>query len=161
MANTINQKDLHRVVMSCFIYDNEGKYLLVKRAPTEKAFPNQWTVPGGGLEQADYINTKRDGVHSWFNILEKVLKREVKEEVNLEIDSEQYMGNFVFIRPDNIAVVVMRFVARATSSDVVLEDGALVEHAWVTAEEATKYDLIGNMAEEFKYIDEALRQTKK
>ena len=30
-----------------------GKYLIVKRAGWEKAFPEKWTVPGGKLEVLD------------------------------------------------------------------------------------------------------------
>ncbi|MDP2649976.1 MAG: NUDIX hydrolase [bacterium] len=156
MANTVPAKDLHRIVLSCFIYNDEGKYLIIKRAPTHKAFPNKWAVPGGGLEQGDYINNKRDSVHSWFNVLEKVLRREVREETGLEIESEQYFGNFVFIRPDNIAVLVIRFAARKAAGDVVLEDGDSTEYAWVTAKEAATYDLIGNMAQEFRDVDSLL-----
>jgi len=42
------QKAHYLVVTGILIKDN--KFLITKRAPTEKAFPNQWTVPGGKLE---------------------------------------------------------------------------------------------------------------
>jgi len=45
----------HYVVVTCIIV-KDGKFLITKRAPTEKAFPNQWTVPGGKLEASDYQN---------------------------------------------------------------------------------------------------------
>jgi len=47
-----NQK-LHRITSTAIIY-KDGKYLIIKRSPNKKAFPNKWTVPGGGLETDDY-----------------------------------------------------------------------------------------------------------
>lgn len=38
----------HDVVVTGIIVNN-GKFLIAKRSPTEKAFPNQWTVPGEKL----------------------------------------------------------------------------------------------------------------
>ena len=39
------QKAHYLVVTGIILKD--GKFLITKRAPTEKAFPNQWTVPVG------------------------------------------------------------------------------------------------------------------
>lgn len=41
------QKAHYLVVTGILIKDN--KFLITKRTPTEKAFPNQWTVPVGKL----------------------------------------------------------------------------------------------------------------
>ena len=46
MANTVSDNERHRIVMTCIIHDGRGRYLAIKRAPTKKAFPNKWTVPG-------------------------------------------------------------------------------------------------------------------
>ena len=48
-----NPEKTHYVVATCILV-KDGKFLIAKRAPTEKAFPNQWTVPGGTLEASDY-----------------------------------------------------------------------------------------------------------
>ncbi len=34
--------------------DGVARFLIAKRAPTEKAFPNKWTVPGGKLVRTEY-----------------------------------------------------------------------------------------------------------
>jgi isopentenyldiphosphate isomerase len=54
----IQNVELHRIVSTAIIY-KDGKYLIVKRSPDKKVFPGKWTVPGGGLETTDYINTKK------------------------------------------------------------------------------------------------------
>ncbi|MBI2672460.1 NUDIX domain-containing protein [Candidatus Woesearchaeota archaeon] len=74
----------HYVTATAIII-KDGKFLITKRSPNEKAFPNLWTVPGGKLEQKDYINKQKDTKDCWYNAIENLLKREVKEETNLEI----------------------------------------------------------------------------
>ena len=44
---------LHFVVATAIVV-KDGKFLIVKRAPHEKAFPNRWTVPGGKLVLNEY-----------------------------------------------------------------------------------------------------------
>ncbi len=41
--------ELHRVVVAAIIY-KDGKFLITKRSPEKRVWPNRWTVPGGGLE---------------------------------------------------------------------------------------------------------------
>jgi isopentenyldiphosphate isomerase len=42
------------VVTTAFIV-KEGKYLITRRSPSKKRFPGMWTVPGGHLEPADFL----------------------------------------------------------------------------------------------------------
>lgn len=35
----------------CFIFDSEGKVLLLKRADFMRSRPNEWDLPGGTLEE--------------------------------------------------------------------------------------------------------------
>ena len=54
------QNELHRVVVTGIIWKQRGEereYLITKRA-LHKIWPGKWTVPGGGLEVSDYINTE-------------------------------------------------------------------------------------------------------
>ena len=73
----------HAVTVTAIIV-RDGKYLITQRSKDKKNFPGMWTVPGGNLEVEDYINLPKDTAHHWYNIFEKVLKREVVEEVGLE-----------------------------------------------------------------------------
>lgn len=71
-------KELHRVVTTCIIYKPDFTYLITKRAIHKKAMPGKWTIPGGGLEVDDYINTpsSTDGAKQWYGALENSLRRE-------------------------------------------------------------------------------------
>jgi 8-oxo-dGTP pyrophosphatase MutT (NUDIX family) len=149
-------KELHRIAITAIIYRN-GKYLITKRSPTKKAFPNKWTVPGGGLSTDDYINTPpTHDNNQWYRAVEKALRREVKEEVNLEIGLPEYLLDIALIRPDNIPVLVLSFIAPYISGEVKLDKDS-TEFAWVTFEEAKSYDLINGIIEEIELADKRLK----
>lgn len=152
----MENKELHRITSTCIIH-KDGKFLITKRSLNKKAFPGKWTVPGGGLETDDYTNTPpstADG--QWYYAIEKSLRREIKEEVNLEVDKPKYLLDLTFIRPDNIPVIVLSFYVNYKSGEVKLDDDS-VEYAWVTYEEAKNYDLIAGILEEIKMVDEILK----
>lgn len=61
---------LHFVVATCIV-EKDGKFLIVKRAPHEKAFPNKWTVPGGKLVLTEYEHLpKTAGFPQWYGVVE-------------------------------------------------------------------------------------------
>lgn len=134
----------------------DGKYLIVKRAAHEKAFPNMWTVPGGKMERADYEGRAKDTSSHWYNVFQDVLKREVKEEVGLEISDIQFLVDMVFIRPDEIPAVIISLFAKYAGGEVKLCD-ALTDYAWVDLEEAKKYELIEGIYEELVMLEKRLR----
>jgi 8-oxo-dGTP pyrophosphatase MutT (NUDIX family) len=80
----VQNRELHRITLTAIIYKN-NKYLLLQRSFAKKAFPGKWTVPGGGLEVDDYINTPKTTSDHWYFAIENSLRREIKEETNLEV----------------------------------------------------------------------------
>jgi 8-oxo-dGTP diphosphatase len=134
----------------------DGKFLITKRAPTEKAFPNQWTVPGGKLEMKDYTQRPKDTSAHWYNVFEDVLKREVLEETGLKVSNIRYLTSLSYIRSDNIPTIIVSLFADHDSGGVNLCP-TLTEHAWVSLEEAKKYDLIEGIYEEIEMLDKLLK----
>ena len=157
MAQTVRDDERHRIVMTCIIHDGKGRYLATKRAPTKKVHPNKWTVPGGGLEPADYLTTPKTTKEAWYFVVEKALRREVREEVNLEIEKPEFVVDLVFIRPDKVPVLTLSYFAKRKSGTVKLEEGDATEFRWVTAREAKKLDFIVGIAEEIQYVDDILK----
>lgn len=152
----VKDKELHRISITCIIYNNERKYLVTKRSPHKKAFPGKWTVPGGGLSTDDYINMPKNKDTQWYGAIEMALKREVKEEVNVAIGKPRYLLDLTFIRPDGIPVLVLSYYAPYVSGDVKLDEDA-VEYRWVTLAEAKKLDLIAGIYEEIEEVEKALK----
>ena len=142
-----NKNNIHYIAITGIIVnrrDTKNKYLIVKRASTEKDFANEYTVPGGKLEVDDYINEPKTTDVSWYNILENALRREIKEEVGLEVDNIKYLLSLTFIRKDGIPVVVLSYYCDYESGEVELDD-SLEEYKWVTLEEARGYNLISGI----------------
>jgi 8-oxo-dGTP pyrophosphatase MutT (NUDIX family) len=159
----IKDKELHRIATTAIIYNDDGKFLITKRAAHKKHFPNKWTVPGGGLNVDDYINlplTHHDKhANQWYYSLTNALIREVKEETNLEIEKPEYLLDLTFIKGDGIPVLVLSYYAKYKSGEVVLDEDA-TEYKWITAEEVKDFDLIEGIDNEIKEVDEILKKRK-
>jgi len=146
----------HYVIVTGIII-KDGKYLITKRADWEKAFPGKWTVPGGKLKVLDYVLKKKDTSEHWYNVLEDVLKREIKEETALEVDNIGYVTSMVYIRPDGIPCLIISLYAENSGGEVSLCK-ALTEYAWVDISEAKNYDLIEGIYEELVILDGHLKK---
>ena len=144
---------VHQIAVTGIIRNAEGKYLICKRSPNEKAFPNKWCVPGGKIETSDFINTPKDTTDHWFDIFEKTLIREVKEEVGLIIKNIGYISNLAFIHPNGNSAMIVSLHAEHDSGEVELQKEELTDHAWVTLKEAKDYDLIENIWEQIEKCD--------
>ena len=90
---------LHEVAVTAIII-KDRKYLITRRSPNKKRFPGMWTVPGGKVETSDYLKLPKDTEFYWYNVLEKTLKREVKEEVGIEIDNIEYVTSLATVHLD-------------------------------------------------------------
>jgi 8-oxo-dGTP pyrophosphatase MutT (NUDIX family) len=158
-------KELHRIAITGIIWkkdaDGSYRYLITKRAPHKKVWPGKWTVPGGGLTVDDYINEEATYQNTespqWYNAVEKALRREIKEETNLEVGEVDYLLDLVFIRPDAVPVVVLSFYCAYKSGDIAY-DADTVDSAWVTAAEAGNYELIQGIDHEIKLVEERLQK---
>lgn len=147
---------LHFVVATAIIV-KDGRYLIVKRAPHEIAFPNKWTVPGGKLVLHEYQHLPRTSgsAPQWYNVVDWVLRKEVREEVGLKIEKPQYLCDLVFLRPDGFPVVTLSFWAPYKSGQVKISED-FTDHAWVSLDEAKNYDLIEGIWDELRLVNEIL-----
>ena len=148
-------REMHRIVTTVIIYNAEGKFLVVKRAPHKKVHPNKWTVPGGGLTIDDYLNSPTPYPGQWYNSVEKGLQREIKEEVAVAIGEPKYLLNITFIRPDKVPVLVLSYYAPYVSGDVKLDEDA-VESRWASLEEAKGLDFIEGIYDELEMVSKLI-----
>ena len=148
------QNKLFYFVANVVVYrESDGRCLILKRDMREKVHPGRYAVPGGKLEwenlPVDKPTRVNGDVLDFENAIEDLLKREAKEEAGIEIkDGLAYINSVAFVRPDETPVVLVKFAARYKGGDVVLEEGAFTEYAWVNAEEVQHYECIDGIQEE-------------
>lgn len=90
-----------------------------------------WTVPGGKVHQSDYTKTPRETKEYWYNVLEKGLKREVKEEAGIDIKNIWYLTSLARLTTEEHGSLVLSFIAEYNGGEICLEDN-MIDYAWVT-----------------------------
>lgn len=138
---------LHEVVITAIVVKG-GKYLVTQRSMKEKRFPGMWTVPGGKLETDDYIKLPKDTKHYWYNVLEKTLRQEVRDEVGVEIKNIAYVTSLARVHEDKSPSLVISCMADYVSGKIKLQEGETDDFAWVSLKEAKKYQLIDGIYDE-------------
>jgi len=100
-----------------------NKYLLAKRSSKDDQAAGKRAVPGGKVE----IELESD-------IIENSLRREVIEEVGIQIENFQFLGSRSFLRSSGHHVVALSFLADHKSGEAMpLDDQDEVK--WVEIEE--------------------------
>lgn len=143
----MENKVLFEVVITAIVV-KDGKYLITRRTMTKKRFPGMWTVPGGKLETADFTATPKQSKEYWYNVLESVVRREVREETSLVIKNMDYVTSLATIHADGTPSLVISAMAEYAGGDVKLQESETDQYAWVSLEEAKTYDLIDGIYDE-------------
>ncbi len=145
----------YEIVITAIVV-KDGKYLITQRSMKKPRFPGMWTVPGGHLEPSDYLSLPKDTEHYWYNVLEKVLRREVKEEVGIDINNIEYVTSLATVHKEGTTEcpsLVISCVADYISGEVEMQEGETDDYKWVSVEEAKNYKLIDGIYDEIVMAD--------
>lgn len=135
----------HRVIVAGVIKNERGEYLLCKKPDNLGVFAGQWGIPGGGIDDGERMND--------------ALKREMREEVGLEIDEIVPM----FFKDDvqdklykdgtkeRIYMIYLVFVCLAASDRAKLNE-EFEAYKWVGPKEVLGYDLNEPTRETFERL---------
>ena len=109
----------------------DGKILLAQRSLEEKHVPGCWSPPGGKLEETGTV----------WHALEKTVKKEILEEVGVEVEDKMYLlaNNTFEHKEDDLLVLANVFLCKYKSGEPKpLEDTIAVK--WVGEDEIGNYE---------------------
>ncbi len=146
------QQKLFYVVSNGVIYHpGKKKCLILQRSKKEIAHPGLWGVVGGKLEWKDLEGEKptrmNHDIPNWEGLVERQLFREAKEESGLEVTDPRYLESIVFIRPDGVPVVLIKFTLKYESGKVQIPPD-FEDFAWVDEKTVKNYDIIQGIDKE-------------
>jgi len=105
------------------IIAKDGKILIAKRK-SGKCVGANWEFPGGKLERGEK--------------LEECLKRELKEELDIEVEVIDYVGTSRFACGDN-KIILVAYLVKYLSGEIKLVDHE--EYKWIYPYELQNYKL--------------------
>lgn len=107
------------------IVDDEGRVLLTRRSIPP--FQDMWVMPGGKIDLGEPIL--------------EALKREVHEEVGLEVEIEGLIDVFEHLTPgeENCHFVILYYLCRPLYCDIVHNVHEVAEAVWVSSGELAGY----------------------
>lgn len=109
------------------IVDDDGRVLLTRRSI--QPFQDLWVMPGGKIDLGEQILG--------------ALKREVHEEVGLEVEVEGLIDVFEHLTPgeENCHFVILYYRCRPLCADLILNEHEVAEAAWVPHGELGGYTM--------------------
>jgi len=109
----------------------DGRYLMIVRGERESHAPGALTFPGGKVEGSENVD----------NVLEETIRREIREEVGIEIHDEVvYVESKAFVADDGEPVVDIVFLCRHRSGEPVVGDpGEVAAIDWMTLDEILEH----------------------
>lgn len=129
--STPPQLPMFVVDTTAFIW-HQGRYLMIVRAATKEVAPGALTPPGGKLEVPSFA---AGPVH---DMLEDNVRREVREEVGVEVEAITYVESHAFEGRFNgapVPVLDVVFLTRYVSGDPFPQEEEVDGLEWLTPEE--------------------------
>lgn len=138
------------IAVTAIIVDKNDKVLITRRHKDKKKWPGKWTVPGGQLEESDYLGTPTKINNQWYDTLENCVRREVKEETGIELRHRLYYLCNIAV-PDTL-IVSFYTIVYPDVTEVILQENECDAYAWVGIDDLHKYDFIDGIEGEIKKV---------
>ncbi len=130
-------KKFYSIIVNGVIVNDKNKVLIAQRSPEESHEGGKWSIPGGKIES----------IGEEHNVLLKNIKKEILEEVGVEIfDDIVLVHDNSFTRSNGDDVLALVFVCKYKSGEAKpLED--TVDIKWIDKEEINNYKFPPNVKE--------------
>jgi len=149
MANSENKIyvdwiDKVKVLQKAVVKNKDGKILALKRTgDPRRPWPNCWDLPGGRVEESDIQQWKaKSGKGDGNDILINALRREIKEETNLEVENIRAVHIASdFSEKKGFFIVVIGYDCSAINENQLQLSGEHSEFRWVSKNEFLKLEI--------------------
>jgi 8-oxo-dGTP diphosphatase len=118
--NSKDQSYIVKVTAAILIKDN--KIIIAKRGPDDR-LANKWEFPGGKIEIDETP--------------EQCLKREMKEEFDIDVSVGEYLGSSVY-KYDHIFIELLAYRTYWEDGEIDLKDHD--DFKWISLEQLTEFD---------------------
>jgi len=123
----VDEKKYPEPTVGALIFNQEDKVFLM----TSPKWQGKYSLPGGHIELGETF--------------EEAVKREVKEETNLDVFDIQFLMTQESIFSEEFYkkkhFVFLDYICKTKNTDVILDTREGTEHVWVTIDEALKLPL--------------------
>jgi len=118
--NNSDLLDIIKVTAAILVKDN--KIIIAKRGPNDR-LANKWEFPGGKVENNETP--------------EQCLKREMKEEFDIDVSVGEYLGSSIF-HYDHISIELMAYRTYWENGEIDLKDHD--DFKWISLEQLVEFD---------------------
>lgn len=110
----------YKLTMHIWIQNDKGEFLIQKRSPLKKVFPNYWSITGGGVDSGE---TTLDTVY-----------RECKEELGINVKEENLELVLSFKRNfDFVDIYLLK--QNIELNQIIMQEEEVSDVKWVTINE--------------------------
>ena len=139
ITTTMENNQFYSVLVNAVIA-KDGKILISQRSLNEKHQPGSWTIPGGKIENYN-------GEDEIFDIVDKTLAKEIREEVGIEIfNNTRLIANNTFRHTKGHIALALVFLCEYKEGIADALDDT-INVAWISPQELNKYDFAPNVCE--------------
>ncbi len=120
--------DKKQVITACVFLHKDGKVLIGKRSKTKSFLPGKWELPGGHVEFGETV--------------EECLKRELREEFNMDINLDKLFAEYTYVMNDgkDHVIEVLYFATMKNSNQKIkINKNEIEEYKWIFKDEVDDY----------------------
>lgn len=117
--------DKKPMLVTCAIIEKDGKFLITQRPEDGRHNGGRWEFPGGKMD--------------WGENPRESLKREIKEELNVEILVEEIFEISSNVYGEDKHVVLLGFHCAYSEGDISKKD--IQDYKWITPDKMKDYDI--------------------
>ncbi|HRY60042.1 MAG TPA: NUDIX hydrolase [Patescibacteria group bacterium] len=141
----MSKYQLFRIVVGAVIHDDEGRFLVAQRHAKDDNQPGVWAIPAG------HVETEEGSI----DVLEENLRREVMEEIGVEINIESLLDTHSWVDPEYKKITVIFLCTIRSGEPKALSETADV--AWLTVEEVAKLKTAPHILRLIEKADKTLK----